>query len=418
MKLFTKYNRINLVVMVIIFLLSSCTYYFILNYVLNKELNEDMKVIQYKIQLYAATYHQLPTRSKNIDDEQISYTLTNQKDIPQRFEVAKEYDSHKGKNTSFKRLIFGLQAGDNQYIVSINKSTESTDRLLRIIAFITIGTILMIIISSLLINRVVLRKLWLPFYEAMAIIKDFKIGKKQALIFPKTTTEEFVFMNNNLQQTTLKAESDYLLLREFTENASHEIQTPLAIVRSKLDILIQDEQLTEQQSKTLLSAYAGIRKLSQLNQSLLLLTKIDNEQFTDIMPVNLLEKIQEKTEQFHELWLANNIRTTFQLENACINANNELIDILLNNLLSNASKHNTPNGSIHIQLQPQSLVISNTGPDHSLNHFRLFKRFYKEEQHSNNNGLGLSIVKQICETSGITVVYQFTEGRHSFCFSW
>jgi signal transduction histidine kinase len=417
MKLFTRYNRINLFVMVIIFLLSSCAYYFVLNYVLLNESDKDLNVIKEKVEEYVAEYKQIPT-NRLIDDEQITYTPASFPGKASHIAFSKRYDPQDKKNKTFRVLTFFITAGEKHYEVTITKPTEATKRLLRIIVVITITTIFIIIISSLLINRLVLHKLWQPFYTTIAIMRDFKLGNKNQLTLPETDIEEFSFMNRSLQHVARKADDEFLVLKEFTENASHEIQTPLAIIRSKLDLLIQDENLSETQSKTLQSAYMGIKKISRLNQSLLLLTKIDNYQFTDIEAVDIKEKIEEKMMQFQELWQNNQIAVTKTLEPATINANPELIEILLNNLFSNATKHNITGGSIGITLEEGCLEICNIGPPHPLDQSRLFQRFYKEARHSNHNGLGLSIIKQICEVSGIIPQYTFKENKHFFLLSW
>jgi signal transduction histidine kinase len=417
MKLFTRYNRINLFVMVIVFLLSSCAYYVVLNYVLRIESDRDLNVIKDKLVEYVTAHHQLPS-NRLIDDEQITYTPTSFTGTGSHIQFSKLYDPEAKKKSTFRVLTFFIQAGEKHYEITILKPTEATTRLLHTIVIITIATILLIIISSLLINRLVLRKLWQPFYTTIDIMRNFKLGTKNRLTLPETDIEEFSFMNLSLQQVAQKADDEYLVLKEFTENASHEIQTPLAIIRSKLDLLIQDENLSETQSKTLQSAYLGIKKIARLNQSLLLLTKIDNYQFTDVEVVNVKEKIEEKISQFLELWQNNQIEVVKALLPVTINANPELIEILLNNLLSNATKHNITGGSIGITLEEGSLEICNTGPAHALDQSRLFQRFYKEARYSNHNGLGLSIIKQICEVSGITPSYSFKENKHFFLLSW
>jgi signal transduction histidine kinase len=417
MKLFTKYNRINLLVMVIVFLLSSCAYYVILNYVVLNESDKDLNFIKNRVAEYVHEYHKIP-EDQLIDDEEITYTPTSEPYKKPHIQYSLLYDDHARKKKTFRVLTFFIQAGAQQYKVTIVKPTEATSRFLRIVIIITIATIFLIIIASLLINRIVLHKLWRPFYATIATMRNFKLGTKNKLIFDETDIDEFSFMNQSLQQVAHKADEEYQVLKEFTENASHEIQTPLAIIRSKLDLLIQDEHLSEEQSKKLQSAYIGLKKISRLNKSLLLLTKIDNYQFTDIEAVDVKEKIEEKIVQFQELWQNNHIAVTKTLSSSRIQANPELIDILLNNLLSNATKHNVPDGNISITLREGLLEICNTGPAHQLDKSRLFKRFYKEARHSSHNGLGLSIIKQICEVSGIDPVYQFKENKHFFTLSW
>jgi signal transduction histidine kinase len=195
------------------------------------------------------------------------------------------------------------------------------------------------------------------------------------------------------------------------------MQTPLAIIRSKLDLFIQHENLSEDQSKTMQSAYMAVEKLSRLNQSLLLLAKIENNQFAETSPVNFKQKLEEKTEDFHELWRSQNISVDTSLTDVLVNMNNELADILLNNLLSNATRHNFSGGFIKIELTRRQLKITNSSVQSQLDPERLFSRFYKQNENG-KNGLGLSIIKQICDISGFKIAYFFNNESHSFILAW
>jgi signal transduction histidine kinase len=264
----------------------------------------------------------------------------------------------------------------------------------------------------------VLTRLWQPFYATIAAMRSFKLGKVKEIKLPPTNINEFIFLNENLKDTIQKADEEYLVLKEFTENASHELQTPLAVIRSKLDLLIQKEDLSEAQSEELKDIYISVKKMSQLSRSLLLMTKIGNQQFDQTSKINLKEKVEEKLKQFQELWNNNQLHLRCQLGEAFIIANEDLTDILLNNLLSNASRHNIKGGSIDIHLQDHELTVRNTGLLKGLDQNKIFRRFYKEEAHNHHNGLGLSIIKQICEQSHILIAYSYENGNHVFHMNW
>lgn len=316
------------------------------------------------------------------------------------------------------KLDFPLWFNKNWYKVTIAKPIEGMHHLSRALITISISTLLFIILIWILLNSLLLKRLWSPFYESMDIMRNFKLGETGSLVFPQTSTNEFSFMNDNLLLATEKAKQDYLLLKEFTENASHEMQTPLSIIRSKLDMMIQEEDLSQKQSELAKEAYSSIKKLSGLNKSLLLLAKIENQQFHNKEKMNLTKKVEEKIEQFRELWQGSHITiTTFLHETSCF-MNPELLDILLNNLFSNASNHNIPRGFIKIKLTKNKLTVSNTGSPAPLDETKLFIRFYKTSVNSNRNGLGLSIIKQIAKASGIDVMYKYAENTHSFTVSF
>jgi signal transduction histidine kinase len=417
MKLFARYSRINLVVMVGIFLLSGVVFYWLVNLVLVREMDADLLGVEGRIRDYAQQYHSFP-QAFSLDEARISYRLTDLHERTRRFERVVLYSDREKKMHNFRQLSFQMQCGNSWYEVTIVKPLEGLHHLSRVILIVSLSAIFIIIISSILINRLVLSRLWRPFYDTIHAISNFKLGSTSSIRFPETTIEEFAFMNESLKQATEKAEKDYHLLKEFTENASHELQTPLSIIRAKLDLLIQDHRLSQEQSEITRSAYGAVKKLSRLSQSLLLLAKIENRQFSNIETIDLNEKIEEKVAQFQELWQNRGISIEYNLQKADIRANGELIDVLLNNLLSNASNHNVTKGSIGIELIPNRLVVSNTGVNTPLDSNRLYQRFYKGAQHTSRNGLGLSIVKQICEVSSIATGYQFNKDRHIFTLTW
>ena len=418
MKLFTRYTRINLVATVIIFLLASIAFYFLLRYILVDQLDENLKIEQQEIETYAAKYQHLP-EVMQVRDQQIDYAIINEVADGRRFRTVKLYDSVEHHRNFFRQLVFTIRAGGQLYRVSVGKSLEGTDEMTQSIIVITAITILLILLASLLINRLLLRKLWQPFYHTLSLMRNFELGKQQQLNFPPGNIDEFVFMNDTLKYSISKAEQDYLFLKEFTENASHELQTPLAIIQSKLDLLIQDEHMTQVQSDAMQGAYQAIQKLSRLNQSLLLLAKIENGQYTNLMTVDLAQKTIEKLFQFEELIRAKGLtaKTTIT-DNTCLLIDPILLDILLNNFFSNAIRYNRSGGIIRVIVKPGLFEISNTAINGALDASRIFRRFGKTTHAKEGTGLGLAIVKQVCQVSKLDPGYEYRDNVHYFSLTW
>jgi signal transduction histidine kinase len=416
MKLFSRYNRIVLLVLVCLFLLSSVIYYFLLDYILIQEVDEVMTHRKIRTENYVRTTGHMPPADR-MGEVRINYTVV-ERPIKEVFSFETAYDSIENSAGTFRKFLFTTRADGQVYLVTLMRPLAGTRNLTITIILVTLTTILLILIISLLINRLVLRKLWQPFYETIAAMRNYKLGKLKQVTLPHTSIEEFVFLNENLKDTIYKAEAEYLTLKEFTENASHELQTPLALIRSKLDLFIQREDLSEAQSEELKEIYLGVKRLSRLSGSLLLLAKIENQQFAEVKVIDIREKIEKKVRQFHELWKDNQLNLHCDLQDASIRSNSDLTDILLNNLLSNASRHNVLGGTIYIHLRANKLTISNTGLQKELDSKRIFARFYKGESNSHQNGLGLSIIKQICERSQINIDYSYKNSRHIFQLSW
>lgn len=414
MKLFTRYNRINLLATVMVFLLSGLAFYFLLKYILIDQVDEDLKIEQHEIQTYTGKYHRLPEIIP-VRDQHTTYLPVEKDGGERRFASMWLKDATEKEPELFRELTFYISAGNQWYQVTVRKSLEGTDDMIHSIVSITLATILLILVISFFINRLVLKKLWQPFYDSLAAMQQFELGKNKHPHFPSTSIEEFSVMNDTLRQATAKAHEDYRYLKEFTENASHELQTPLAIIRSKLDVLIQDENLSEPQSRTVQGAYEAIRKLSRLNQGLLLLAKIENGQYAETASMNVSEKIRTKMEQFGELAASKNLHVTTSLDShATVKANPELFDILVNNLLSNAIKYNIEGGNIDIIVEDGLLEISNTAASAALDESKLFRRFAKSGSSKEGIGLGLAIIRQAAEVSGFETRYIYEDQQHHF----
>lgn len=402
--------------MSLLFLCSGAAILILVRGLLIHELDEVLVDYKDRIGQYIDSKGTLP-ESNVIDETIINYHVTTQT-VKDKFSFTELHEPDEDKMHTFRQLTFTKRIGNLVYKFTIAKPLEGTTMLTRIIVATTVVLLLFVILFSVLVNRIILRKIWAPFYETIHKLKETKISKGDRLTLSETNIDEFQFLNNTLEQTINFAEQEYRILKEFTENASHEMQTPLAIVRSKLDLVIQQEGLSDTQADAIKSAYSGITRLDKLNRSLLLLAKIENRQFQDTSMLNLKNKVDEKLEQLKEIMQESSVKVTSKLKNAVISCNEMLLEILLNNLVSNAVRHNTKDGEINISLKSGVFRIANTGSTVSLNKERIFSRFYKDEQHSTQHGLGLAIIKQIAEQSGIQVSYDWEDSQHVFTLKW
>ena len=419
MKLFTKYNRINLVSTVVIFLLGCLAFSLLLRYVIINQIDEDLKIERNEITTYVNHFKHLPSVIE-VHDQYITYQpVTNSDKRAERIFTSEVLNKREHEKELRRTIEFNINAEGNWYLVIVSKSLEGTDQLIEIIIAITISVILLMLIATFITNRIVLQKLWRPFYGTLKNIQQFSLNKSEKINFAATGIDEFQSLNSILDEALTKAQRDYQSLKEFTENASHELQTPLAVIQSKLDILIQNEKLSETESETIQGAYDAVQYLKKINQSLLLLTKIENNQFSEKITIDISQQLQKKINQFSELWKAKNIEPKINLQPAALTINMQLADILLNNLLGNATRHNFQHGNIIINLQPKNLTVVNSGPENAIDEEILFRRFSKVNHSGESFGLGLSIIKQICDTSNFICSYSFQQpNMHAFAVTW
>lgn len=410
MNLLQQYSRVNLLTSILIFLLASVAFYFSLHYVLIKQVDEDLKAEKHEIEISVQRYGKLPEIIL-MNDEVTTYKETSTLNPP----VAISSILVKGADEDMFRMIkFSLPVREKVYEVTVAKSLENTEDITKSVLTIAAVSIFILAIAGFIVNRILLKHLWKPFYKSMMLIKQYRIGQQLNPVFEKTNITEFAMLNDTLSTTLNKSEDDYQNLKEFTENAAHEMQTPLAVVRSKMDVLIQDEQLSEAQSNIVHGAYEAIKKLAKLNQALLLLTKIENRQYEVKEAIPLHTIIEEKIFYFNELLQNRNLSISLNLAPVMIHMNAALADILLNNLISNSIKHSKKGDNIKVLLTAEKLIIKNGPGDKPLDANNIFKRFYKGNNSPEEHGLGLAIVKEICMSSGFTVHYTFEESMHSF----
>ena len=411
MKLFAKYSRIYLIATILVLIFAGLSYYFIIRYVLIMQLDNTLKVEEAEILDYAKTKGKLPEPA-NYKDQVIHYSVS-EKLPKRRFKSFNRFDESEKEMESYRMLTFPLTVQGKNYIVTVTKSQAEKEDLLFLIVIISASVVILLLLMQFLANRFLLRKIWQPFYDILNSIKHFNVASRHSIPIHQSGIDEFNNLDKAVKQMTDKIMQDYDTLKNFADNASHEMQTPLAIINSKLDLLIQDPNLGEKQILQLQAMYDAVGRLSKLNQSLLLLTKIENDQFLHSEPVSMNNLLDKKLLQLEELIEAGKLKMKVEKENVDVEMNNYLADILLNNLLINSIRHNVENGHIDIKLNFESLVVSNTGKDGALDEKVIFDRFRKNG-YSDGTGLGLAIVKQICDKMDFDISYHYLNNYHSF----
>lgn len=274
--------------------------------------------------------------------------------------------------------------------------------------FIVLGII--IIVFNFLISRWLLR----PFDTTLQKIKTFSLQSGKAPGFSKSTTVEFQQLNDFLTEMLKKVGQDYRTLKEFSENASHEMQTPIAAASGKLELLLEAPGLSEEQIQLVQDAQQALSRLSRLGGALLLLTKIENQEFAPQTPVDFSSITTAEVNTFEELAKMKGLDFQRQITpNIQVHIDSALAHILVSNLLKNAVRHNQEDGWIKVELDGQKLSVSNPGAPPQVPTDQLFERFQKSNQSNKSLGLGLAIVKKICEVNHFQVSYSFEAGIHT-----
>lgn len=286
---------------------------------------------------------------------------------------------------------------------SMVEEDDLTAQLFYSILWLYIGLVSTIIIF----NNFLLKRVWSPFNHLLKQLKKFRLEKPQPLTITKTNIDEFRLLNETIQKLLQQNIDTYTSQKQFIENASHELQTPLAISINKLEALAETGDLQEKQLKLVADALDNLERLTRLNKSLLLLSKIENKQFSDVKRVNINQLVKKVVADFEDQSVYNNISITIDEKDNCLqHMNEDLAVIMIINLVKNAIQHNLPGGMIHITITNHSLSVENSGKGTALDTEKIFNRFHSEEPSQVSTGLGLAIVK------AITVLYNFKSSYH------
>ncbi len=330
------------------------------------------------------------------------------------FIVEKPHDFlHFEEIDRFRCLSKVIYLNQKPYRFNIETNIEETQETIFFISITTVFLFVLIVGGLLFLNRRLSKSVWKPFRETLDQLKTFSLNNQTKIEFSKTDVSEFDELNQSLTKLIEHNVSVYKTQKEFTENASHELQTPLAILKNKLDILLQNQDLTEKQYQIAEEMNRALSRSSRINKNLLLLAKIDNKQF-DSETFHLDEVLNQSLEILQEHFEQKNISVNTEIsDNVKVNGNIGLTEVLINNLILNAIRHTSINGSILIRLSQSEFEVSNSGTG-KLNGDLLFKRFSRFSKDNNGSGLGLAIVKEICKSQNWTIDYRFENNNHIF----
>lgn len=316
----------------------------------------------------------------------------------------------------YRQLSQVVAIGDNSYQLTIRQSQEQKAALVadvtRIMLFVFIG----LFAATLIFNWAISKRLWKPFKRSLTKIRSAELQKMEAIHFEETNIREFNELNASLNYMTGKIYKDYMNMKEFTENAAHEMQTPVAVVQSKLELLLQDSNLKDEQVQSILQSTDALRRLSKLNEGLLLLAKIENHQYETTEALSLTVIVKKYLHLFEDFIKEKMlvIETNYE-QDFLVKLHPRLADSLISNLLGNAIKYNFTGGKVTINIFKKGFQVSNTSPLPAIPPGRLFQRLSgSKEFHDNSNGLGLAIVKKIIETHHLQIHYKWQNGMHTF----
>lgn len=413
--------RLSIVLTIVLSLWAAFFYIAIMDEI-NDEVDDSLEDYSEQIIVRFLAGEELPTKSNNSNNQ---YYLSQ---VTAEYAQSRPHISYidsmvyipiKGETEPARILttIYRDEEGEYHELVVLTPTIEKRDLRIAIlywIVFLYVGLLLVILV----VNVWVYHRSNRPLYRLLAWMDEYKIGAKNVPLKNDTDITEFKRLNEATVRNMDRAEKVFEEQKQFIGNASHEIQTPLAVCRNRIESLMEDETLTENQLEELNKTHQTLEYITKLNKCLLLLSKIDNEQFTDIKDVGFSPLIDKFTNDYEEVYSYMNIETQIKKTgefNVCMSET--LAGILINNLIKNSYVHNVDNGKLIIEISSSKVIFKNTGLEFSLNTKLIFERFYQGNKKEGSTGLGLALVKSISDMQKMKLDYYFENGLHCFQIS-
>ena len=327
-----------------------------------------------------------------------------------------EYNAKERHTVFYRQLSQVIAVSGITYQIIIRQSQEQKAALVADVTKTMLSVFAGLFVATLIFNWAISKRLWKQFGQSLKKIRNAELQKMENLHFEETNIKEFNELNASLNFMAGKIYKDYVNMKEFTENAAHEMQTPVAIAQSKLELLLQDTNLKDEQVQSIMEAITALNRLKILHEGLLLLAKIENNQYSTTKEINLTQVTQKYLQLFNEFIKDKQISITVNYEtDFIVKLHPTLADSLITNLLGNAIKYNLSGGNIRIDISATKYLISNTSSFDEIPKERLFKRMAASKQSGEtSNGLGLAIVKKITEANRLHISYRVLDGWHQF----
>ncbi len=409
--------RLSLVIVPLLALWSGIFYFAMVNEI-NDEIDDALEDYSENIITRALAGERLPRKK---DGSNNSYQIVR---ISKEYAAANRHIKYYDANVYIEekrekepaRVLTTIFKDRKEIWYELTVSTPSFERedLLRTVLYWILFIYLLILVSGVSVTMWVFQKSLSPLYSLLKWLDDYIPGHKVSPVPNNTDITELKRLNVAVEEATNRSEQIYALQKQFIGNASHELQTPLAVLGNRMERMLNSANLTEEQMEEVMSMLQTQRHIVRLNKDLLLLTKIDNCQFTESENVDIVQLVRQHQAVYEEIFEGKGIECNMNLYGTCIvSMNTSLADVLVTNLLRNAYIHSHSGSHIEVELCDSLLSVSNSG-DYPLDSNKIFERFYQGVKKEGSTGLGLSIVKAICNLYNLQISYSFEEKKHKF----
>lgn len=312
------------------------------------------------------------------------------------------------------RTIFA-DKDDNYFLLEVSTPSFEKEDLREAVANWILFLYIVLLVTLLTVSIWVFYRSLRPLYALLHWLDSYLPGKQHEPVPNDTHIPEFRRLNEAAAQAVERSEQLFKQQKQFIGNASHELQTPLAVCNNRIEWLLDNTELTEEQMEELFKTKHTLNYIVRLNKSLLFLSRIDNGQFTDSRPVEINSIVKRLLDDYKEIFSHYEAQISLEEQGRLtITMNETLAEALVSNLLKNAFIHNKEQGHVRVTIQTNSLTLANTGQTEPLDSEHIFERFYQGSKKKESTGLGLAIAEAICRQYGLHISYRYQNKEHIF----
>ena len=408
MKLINKISRYFLFSSIIIFIIVSIGLYFVIENAITEETDEQLLNIVQKAKQELKN-GKLVSFSPFVE----IFSIEQENEIIEFKDVLINSNQELDREP-FRQLTSFVNVNGKHYKIIARISLIEKEDMLSSILIVALAAFVFFILVLYFTNKTVSKNILKDFYDTLNKLENFSLKNDDELKLVASKIDEFRLLNKSVLYLSKRAKNEYRSLKEFSEEINHEIQTPIAVIKSKLEILLQDSNLSEENLSLLDSVLRNLSKFERINKSILLLNKLEHIDLFESIELNIKDELEIVVDEYSDAIASKNLTINYlQKSDLIVRANQPLINILLSNLVSNAIKHNFQDGKIDITLRGSEFIISNTGNKPKLGTDKFFERFYKESDSNESIGLGLTIVQKICAVYKILIRNNFSANLHT-----
>lgn len=408
MKLLNKISYYHFLNTAALFLLGLFAIYFSVDWIITErtdgQLSDSSKEVRYKLSQGIRTEYSPLVEIKILQKET---------DVKPAFKDTVIYLKSENEYEAYRQYTVYKNINGINYRIIVRASLIEKEDLFSAILIILVVVLALLLIILLLINRYTAKKIFQPFYKSLKKLETFSLQKNKILDLEDSQINEFNEMNRALKELSAKAINEYQSLKEFSEDLNHELQTPVAVIKAKTEILMQKEFVDHETNENIQSILNNADRLDKLNRSLILLSKLETSELFSTTSFVLREKVDKILNTYLDIYQSKEIllERSYNSEDT-VSFNENLFEIMIGNLISNSIKHNISGGKVFVELQDSTLTIKNEGKEPKQNPENYFKRFTYDEKSPNSLGLGLAIVKKICDMNKISIKYEYEKPFH------